>query len=91
MVGTPNSIVARPLNAAAAAAVENFPRCHEPPPSRSGPSVPRINPCTWNSGSPCATTSSAVHAHASYSASRFAASARRGRTTPFGGPVVPDV
>ena len=37
------------------------------------------------------TTSSPVQAHASASASRFDAIARRGSTTPFGGPVVPDV
>ena len=62
-----------------------------PPPRRTGPSVPRISPWTWNSGSAWATTSRSVHSHASASASRFDAIERRGRTAPFGGPVVPDV
>jgi hypothetical protein len=50
-----------------------------------------VNPGTGNSGSPCTTSSSPVHAPAAASASRFDASARRGSTAPFGGPVVPDV
>ena len=49
------------------------------------------SPWTWNSGRPWATTSSAVHAHASASASRLEVMARRGMTAPFGAPVVPDV
>ena len=91
MVGTANSIVASSLSAAAAPSAENRPRWCTPPPRRTGPSVPRISPWTWNSGRPCATTSSPVHSHASASASRFEAIARRGSTAPFGGPVVPDV
>ena len=91
IVGTPNSIVAGPASAFPAASEEKRPRWYAAPPRRSGPSTPRISPCTWNSGSPCATTSSPVQSHASASASRFEAIARRGSTTPFGGPVVPEV
>ena len=91
MVGTANSIVASPSSALAAPSALNRPRWWTPPPRRTGPSVPRISPWTWNSGRPCATTSSSVHSHASASASRLEAIARRGSTAPFGGPVVPDV
>ena len=62
-----------------------------PPPRRTGPSVPRISPCTWKSGSAWATTSSPVHSQACASASRLEEIERRGSTAPFGGPVVPDV
>ena len=64
IVGTANSIVASSSSAAAAAAAEKRPRCRTPPPRRTGPSVPRMSPWTWNSGSACATTSSPVHSHA---------------------------
>ena len=59
--------------------------------SAASPSRPSTSPCTWNSGSPCTSTSSGVHAHASASASMSAASARRLSSTPLGGPVVPEV
>ena len=49
------------------------------PPRRSGPSMPSTSPCTWNSGSACASRSSAVHAHAAASASRLAATALPGQ------------
>ncbi len=90
IVGTPN-ITPPPLSASEAAATENRPRWWTVPPRRSGPSTPRPRPCTWNSGSACTTTSSAVHSHAAASASRLLASARCGSTTPLGGPVVPEV
>ena len=64
IVGTANSIVAPSCSAAAAACGEKRPRWWTPPPSRSGPRLPRISPCTWNSGRPWATTSSAVHSQA---------------------------
>ena len=60
MVGTPNSIVASRASSAPADAVENRPRWCSAPPRRSGPTMPMIRPCTWNSGSPCTSTSSAV-------------------------------
>ena len=91
IVGTPNSMVAPSLSSRATPSALNLPRCRTEPPRRSGPSVPRTSPCTWNSGSPCTSTSSAVHCQASARASRVVASARRGRTAPLGGPVVPEV
>ena len=60
-------------------------------PTWSGPSTPRTNPCTWNNGKPCTTTSSGRQAHASATPSRHACTARRDSSTPLGAPVVPDV
>ena len=91
MVGTPNTIVAPRVSAPARAWAENRPTCSSEPPRRSGPSMPMIRPCTWNTGSACATRSSAVHRQISASASRLEVIARRGIWTPLGGPVVPDV
>ncbi len=91
IVGTPNSIVAPALSAAAAAAGSKRPRWRSSPPRRSGPKTPITSPCTWNSGSPWVSTSSPVHSHASASPSRLEETARRGSTAPFGRPVVPDV
>ena len=45
----------------------------------------------WNNGRPCTRVSSGVHCHASANASMSAATARLLSTTPFGGPVVPEV
>ncbi|CAM5554220.1 hypothetical protein SGLAM104S_03188 [Streptomyces glaucescens] len=91
IVGTPNSMVAPEFSSAATPSVVNRPRCRTLPPRRSGPRTPSTSPCTWNSGSPCTSTSSPVHRQASASASRVAATTRRGMTAPFGGPVVPEV
>ncbi len=91
MVGTPNSMVAPSVSSRVTPSVLNRPRCRTDPPRRSGPRMPSTSPCTWNSGSPCTSTSSAVHCQASASASRVAARARRGMTAPLGGPVVPEV
>ncbi|CAM5288815.1 hypothetical protein SCALM49S_08651 [Streptomyces californicus] len=91
IVGTPNSMVPPDASSRATPSGENFPRWRTDPPRRSGPRTPRIRPCTWNNGSAWTRTSSPVHPQASSSASREAATARRGRTAPFGGPVVPEV
>ncbi len=91
IVGTPNSMVAPSFSSRPAPSGVNLPRWRTEPPRRSGPRIPRTSPCTWNSGSPCTSTSSPVHPQASASASRVVASARRGRTAPLGGPVVPEV
>lgn len=91
IVGTPNSMVAPAFSSRATPCVVKRPRCRTEPPRRSGPRVPRTRPCTWNSGSPWTSTSSPVHCHASASASRVEAIARRGMTAPLGGPVVPEV
>lgn len=91
IVGTPKSMVPPDDSSRATPSVENLPRCRTDPPRRSGPSTPRISPWTWKSGSAWTSTSSPVHCQASSSASSEAAMARRGRTAPLGGPVVPEV
>ena len=73
IVGTPNSMVAPSRSAPAAAAGSKRPRWRSSPPRRSGPNRPITRPWTWNSGSPCASTSSPVQAHAPASASRLEA------------------
>ncbi|CAM5380139.1 hypothetical protein SALBM311S_06208 [Streptomyces alboniger] len=91
IVGTPNSMVAPPVSSRVTPSVVNRPRWRTDPPRRSGPRMPRTRPWTWNSGSPCTSTSAPVHCQASARASRVAAIARRGITAPLGGPVVPEV
>ena len=91
MVGTPNIIVAGPASLAPAAAPLNLPMWCDAPPRRNGPSTPTTSPCTWKIGSACVTTSAAVHSQAVANESKLDAMARRGSTTPLGGPVVPEV
>ena len=59
-------------------------RCAPAGSVRSAPSRPSTSPCTWNSGSPCTSVSSGVHAQASASASRSAAIAAPVTDTPLG-------
>ncbi len=78
----PRTPASRPTPASARAS--SVPMWCSVPPRRSGPTTPRISPCTWKSGSACTSRSSAVHSHASASASTLDMTRRAGEHSALG-------